>query len=96
MPIRLDPTFDPRRTAILGRFIERWGIVPLAFLAQFADDKYTYAYLGSEDFTIYPLLPPGAFPRVDESWNRVLQKTTFHPFCRNPGRVHLRLRIQWG
>src|SRR6266852_1506248 len=54
MPIRLDPAFDPRHTAHLGRMVERWGIVPLAYLAQFASDKYTYAYVGREDFTMYP------------------------------------------
>ena len=46
--------------------------MPLAFLAQFSDDKYTYAYLGSKDFTMYPLLPPGTFLQVDESRNRIV------------------------
>jgi transcriptional regulator with XRE-family HTH domain len=73
MPIRMDPAFDPRRTAHLGRMVERWGIVPLAYLAQFANDKYTYAYVGREDFTMYPILPPGTFLQVDESRNKILQ-----------------------
>jgi len=73
MPIRMDPAFDPRHTAHLGRMVERWGIVPLAYLAQFASDKYTYAYVGREDFTMYPILPPGTFLQVDESKNKILQ-----------------------
>jgi hypothetical protein len=73
MPTRLDPGFDTRRTANLGRMVEQWGLVPLAYLSQFASDKYTYGYVGSEDFTMYPLLPPGTFLQVDESRNRVLQ-----------------------
>ena len=73
MPIRLDPAFDPRRTTHLGRMVERWGVVPLAYLAQFASDKYTYAYVGSGDLTMYPILPPGTFLQVDESRNRILQ-----------------------
>jgi len=71
MPVKLDPGFDPRRTANLGRMIERWGVVPLAFLAQFASTKYTYGYIGSEDFTMYPLLLPGSFLQIDESKNQV-------------------------
>lgn len=71
MPVKLDPGFDPRRTSNLGRMIERWGVVPLAFLTQFASTKYTYAYLGSEDFTMYPLLLPGSFLQIDESKNQV-------------------------
>jgi hypothetical protein len=73
MPTRLDPGFDTRRTANLGRMVEQWGLVPLSYLSQFASDKYTYGYVGSEDFTMYPLLPPGTFLQVDESRNRVLQ-----------------------
>jgi transcriptional regulator with XRE-family HTH domain len=35
VPVRLDPGFDPRRSANLGRMIERWGLVPLSYLSQF-------------------------------------------------------------
>ena len=73
LPVRLDPSFDPRRTANLGRIVEQWGTVPLAYLEQFSHDQYTYAYVGSEDFTMYPLLPPGTFLQVDETKNRVAQ-----------------------
>ena len=73
LPTRLDPSFDPRRTTNLGRIVEQWGLVPLAYLEQFARDEYTYAYVGSEDLTMYPLLPPGTFLQIDESKNRVVQ-----------------------
>jgi len=72
MPVRLDPGFDPRRTANFGRMVEQWGMVPLAYLAQFESRPYTYGYIGSEDLTMYPILPPGSFVQVDESRNRVL------------------------
>lgn len=73
MPTRLDPSFDSRRTSHLSRMVEKWGVVPFTYLSQFASDKYTYGYIGSEDFTMYPLLPPGTFLQVDESKNKVLQ-----------------------
>jgi transcriptional regulator with XRE-family HTH domain len=73
MPLRLDPSFDPRRTVNFGRMVEQWGLVPLAYLAQFASCQYTYGYIGSEDLTMYPILPPGSFVQVDESRNRVLE-----------------------
>ncbi len=73
VPVRLDPGFDPRRTANLGRMIERWGLVPLAHLSQFTATKYTYGYIGSEDFTMYPVLLPGSFIQVDESANTVVE-----------------------
>lgn len=73
VPVRLDPGFDLRKTANLGRMIERWGLVPLAYLSQFTQTKYTYGYIGTEDFTMYPVLLPGAFIQVDESANKVVE-----------------------
>jgi hypothetical protein len=67
IPTRLDPSFDPRRTANLSRMVEQWGLVPLAYLASMNKDRYMYGYIGGEDFTMYPLLPPGTFLQVDES-----------------------------
>ena len=72
MPIRLDPSFDPRRTVNFGRMVEQWGQVPLAYLAQFATCQYTYGYIGSDDLTMYPILPPGSFVQIDESKNKAV------------------------
>jgi transcriptional regulator with XRE-family HTH domain len=74
LPIAMDPGFDPRRTANLGRMIQKWGTVPTSFLRQFADTKHTYAYLGSEDFTMYPLLLPGSFLQIDEKQTEVINE----------------------
>jgi hypothetical protein len=71
IPIRMDPAFDPRRSANLSRMVEQWGLVPLACLANLSRDKYIYGYVGSEDFTMYPLLPPGTFLQVDEARNKI-------------------------
>jgi transcriptional regulator with XRE-family HTH domain len=67
VPVRMDPSFDPRHTSNIGRLVEQWGVVPLSHLAQFASCEYTYGYIGSEDLTMYPILPPGTFVQVDES-----------------------------
>jgi hypothetical protein len=69
----MDPGFDPRRTSNLGRMVEQWGLVPLSYLEQFAQTAFTYGYIGTEDFTMYPLLPPGSFIQIDESRNKVVQ-----------------------
>lgn len=71
MPVRLDPGFDFRKTLNFGRMVEQWGTVPLAYLDQFSKVDYTYGYVGSEDLTMYPILPPGSFIQVDESLNKV-------------------------
>lgn len=72
MPVRLDPGFDPRKTANFGHMIEQWGTVPLAFLNDFMKAGFSYGYVGTEDFTMYPILPPGSFLQIDESKDEVV------------------------
>jgi transcriptional regulator with XRE-family HTH domain len=71
LPMRLDPSFNTRRTNNLGRVIEQWGLVPLAYLAEFVNQSFTYGYIGTEDFTMYPILRPGTFIQVDESRTQI-------------------------
>ena len=73
VPLRMDPAFDKRRTTNLGRMVEQWGLVPLAYLAQFANSDFTYGYVGTQDFTMHPILPPGSFIQVDETRNKVVE-----------------------
>jgi transcriptional regulator with XRE-family HTH domain len=75
MPVRLDPGFSLQKTTDLRRAIEQWGRVPMAHLAMFADDRYLYGYIGSEDFTMFPILPPGSFVQIDEAKNKVMEGT---------------------
>ncbi len=71
IPLRVDPSFNPKVTLNLGRVIEEWGPVPFAYLSKFAKTEYTYGYVGSEDFTMYPILLPGSFLQVDETKTEV-------------------------
>lgn len=74
VPVKLDPGFDIRRSTDLGRMIESWGVVPMQYLQELSKKKYTYAYVGTEDLTMYPLLLPGSFVQVDEDRCRVEEK----------------------
>lgn len=73
IPLSMSPGFDPIRTMNLGPAIEEWGMVPLTYLNQFANPKFSYGYIGTEDFTMHPILPPGAFVQIDESKDRVVE-----------------------
>jgi transcriptional regulator with XRE-family HTH domain len=74
IPTKLDPGFDVRRSTDLGRMIESWGVIPMQYLQELSKKKYTYAYIGMEDLTMYPLLLPGSFIQVDEDRSRVEEK----------------------
>jgi transcriptional regulator with XRE-family HTH domain len=74
IPIKMDPGFDLKETTDLGRMVQQWGTVPMAMLGSLASQDYTYAYIGSEDYTMYPILQPGSFVQVDESRRRVVDR----------------------
>jgi transcriptional regulator with XRE-family HTH domain len=74
IPIKLDPGFDLKTTTDLGRMVQQWGTVPLSMLSHLAAQDYTYAFIGHEDFTMYPILQPGSFVQVDESRTRVVER----------------------
>ena len=67
----LSVSFDPRKTLNFGRMIEQWGTVPLVYLEGLSKVDYTYGYIGSEDLTMYPILPPSSFIQVDETKSKV-------------------------
>lgn len=73
VPAKMDPSFDIRRTTNVGRMIEKWGPIPYIYLQQLAASSYTYGYIGTEDFTMYPLLLPGSFVQIDESRNKIAE-----------------------
>ena len=73
LPVRMDPGFDIKKTCNVGRMVEKWGAIPLIYLQQLADSAYTYGYIGTEDFTMYPLLLPGSFVQIDESRNKITE-----------------------
>lgn len=74
VPVKLDPGFDIRRSADLGRMIESWGVLPLQYLGELAKKKYSYGYIGTEDLTMYPLILPGSFVQIDEERHKVEER----------------------
>jgi len=74
VPTVVDPAFDVRRTTNIVRMIQKWGTVPASFLGKVAASGHTYAFVGTEDFTMYPLVMPGSFLQIDEDENEVLQE----------------------
>src|SRR5215471_12768534 len=58
-PLSLDPGIDFRKTTFLSRAVSKWGKSPLALLNTLPVKKLKYAFIGSEDWTMYPLIQPG-------------------------------------
>lgn len=71
LPLALDPGLDPRRTTYLTRMIQRWGKLPLLFLEPLNVKEQRYAFVGTEDWFMYPLLTPGTFVSIDETQQKI-------------------------
>jgi transcriptional regulator with XRE-family HTH domain len=65
LPVRLDPLFDDKKTSYIRRMIQEWGVRPIAALQSLQDSEYTYGYVGTEDYTLYPMIMPGTFVQID-------------------------------
>jgi transcriptional regulator with XRE-family HTH domain len=64
-PIDLD------RTTYLSEFIRRWGKMPFTFLNGLETREYRYGWIGLEDWSMYPILHPGAVVAIDESRRKI-------------------------
>lgn len=72
LPLSLDPGIDLRKTTYLSRMIQRWGKIPLMLLEGLDLQNHRYAFIGSEDWFMYPVLMPGSLILVDESRRKVV------------------------
>lgn len=71
LPLTLDPGFDLRKTTYLSRMIQRWGRLPFMLLAGVDPKAYRYAYIGTEDWSMYPVLQPGCLVLIDETRRKI-------------------------
>lgn len=71
LPLALDPGLDPRRTTYLTRMIQRWGKLPLMYLESMGLKDQRYAFIGTDDWFMYPLLQPGTFVSIDETQRKI-------------------------
>ena len=66
-PLSLDPGLDLRKTTFLSRFVQRWGKLPVMLLNGIDPRTYRYAYVGTEDWSMHPVIQPGALVLIDET-----------------------------
>lgn len=71
LPIALDPGIDLRRTFFLSEMVQRWGKLPLALLDGIDVSRFRYGFMGTEDWGMYPAIPPGSLLVIDASKRRI-------------------------
>jgi len=71
VPLALDPGLDLSRTVFLSRLIQRWGKLPLMLLNNLDLRDYRYGLIGTEDWFMHPLIPPGSLVVIDDTRRRI-------------------------
>jgi transcriptional regulator with XRE-family HTH domain len=69
VPMRFDPAFDPRRTELLSRMVEKWG--HFEGVLTNGQNRQMYGYIGTTDQRMVPLLRPGSIVLVDTSMRKI-------------------------
>lgn len=72
VPISLDPGLDLSRTVFLSRLIQRWGKLPLMLLKNVDLKNHRYGLIGTDDWSMYPILPPGSLVVIDDTRRRIV------------------------
>jgi hypothetical protein len=72
LPFSLDPGIDIHRTTYLSRMIQRWGRMPLMFLEALDLKEHRYAFIGTDDWFMYPIVQPGSFLLIDETRRKIV------------------------
>jgi transcriptional regulator with XRE-family HTH domain len=62
---------DPNKTTFLSHVIRRWGRLPLNCLNGLDLRRYRYGFIGLEDWSMYPILQPGALVAIDENRRKI-------------------------
>ncbi len=70
-PAELEQESDLRRTSYLTRHIHRWGKLPIALLNTLDMRHQRYAFVGTDDWSMYPVIWPGSFLQIDETKRRI-------------------------
>ncbi|HXA49185.1 MAG TPA: helix-turn-helix transcriptional regulator [Candidatus Acidoferrum sp.] len=74
VPQPMDAEFDPRRTTFLNHLVRRWGKAGLGLLSGLDLRHHRYGLIGTEDWSMYPLLHPGTLLLIDEGRRRIVSK----------------------
>lgn len=69
-PVRFDKSFNLETTSLISRMVEVWGEVPVALLQKLDVRHCQYGYIGTEDYSMYPVLRPGSFVQIDSRPSR--------------------------
>ena len=71
LPADLKEKMPLEQTNLVSRMFHRWGGIPVSLLPHLNVRHAVYGYVGTQDFTLFPLIRPGSFVEIDASQKRI-------------------------
>ncbi len=82
LPVEFDSIAELRRTSYLSRYLHRWGKLPLTLLNSADVRNQRYGLIGSDDWSMHPLIAPGSLIQIDEARRHIAKGGWLHEFER--------------
>ena len=76
-PVRFHAGFKVEKTTLLSRMVKIWGDVPISVIRHLDIRNSEYGYVGLQDHTMDPLVPPGSFVQIDNQVREVLRPSSW-------------------
>jgi hypothetical protein len=67
----LNPGIDLSKTFFVSEVVQRWGKLPLALVGGVDVKRYRYGFIGTEDWSMYPTIPPGSLLILDDTKRKI-------------------------
>ncbi|PWU11078.1 MAG: hypothetical protein C5B51_03405 [Terriglobia bacterium] len=77
-----DTAIDLTQTTSVSQLIGRWGKLPLSLVQASDGRQYQYALVGSDDWSMFPILRPGSLILIDQSRRKVARGGWLNEFDR--------------
>lgn len=71
-PIESNEEFERTKTSYITQEPRRWGKLPLSLVRALDPKRHSYALIGTEDWSMYPLIAPGAFVQIDDTKRKIV------------------------
>jgi transcriptional regulator with XRE-family HTH domain len=82
LPANITHALETGKTSYVAQQACRWGKLPLSLLDSLDNRKHSYALVGSADWSMHPLIPPGSFIQIDESRRKIVNQGWAYDFDR--------------
>lgn len=71
IPLELRDRVELAHTNLVSQLFQQWIEVPIVLLRQMDLQRSLYGYIGTNDYTLYPLIRPGSFVQIDARQTKV-------------------------